>query len=152
MANDALRVWVERFRRERGYPIPKDEEQIARRKQLLDVLAEGKLDAAIADPATFDLVAFRGIGSREWYGGAGNQARINEHLRAGAQAIAKLARTIRHLLYGPGEEEDRLDDVLDDPGWRVRGFAEALATKCLAIVYPDRWLPLFLYHADGLSI
>jgi hypothetical protein len=31
----------------------------------------------------------------------------------------------------------------------VRGFGEALAVKCLAIVYPDRWLPLFLYPGEN---
>jgi len=35
--------------------------------------------------------------------------------------------------------------VLEDPAWKVRGFGEALAVKCLAIVFPDRWLPFFLY-------
>src|SRR5205807_174651 len=31
----------------------------------------------------------------------------------------------------------------------VRGFGEALATKCLAIVYPERWVPLFVYRGES---
>jgi hypothetical protein len=30
------------------------------------------------------------------------------------------------------------------PAWKVRGFGEAHAVNCLAITYPDRWLPPFL--------
>ncbi len=112
------------------------------------MLAQESLDAAIADPETFDLPAFRRIASNA-YGGAGNQGQINPYLSAGPEAIAPLARTIRHLLYGPGDESDRLDDVLDNPEWKVRGFGEALATKCLAIVYPDRWVPLFVYRGEN---
>ena len=29
------------------------------------------------------------------------------------------------------------------------GFAEALAVKCLAIVYPDRWIPIFVYPSEN---
>ena len=70
---------------------------------------------------------------------------LNVYLRRGPElAVPALARAIRHI-YGRGSEVDRLDQVLEDPPWKVRGFGEALAVKCLAIVYPDRWLPLFLY-------
>ena len=75
----------------------------------------------------------------------GIRSRSTCYLRGGPAAVPELARTIRHLLYGPSSEVDRLDDVLEDSAWKVRGFGEALAVKCLAIVYPDRWLPLFLY-------
>jgi 5-methylcytosine-specific restriction protein B len=51
---------------------------------------------------------------------------------------------MKHLIYETDEEEvARLDDVLLSDEWRVPGFGEALATKALAVVYPDRWLPLF---------
>ena len=102
----------------------------------------------IADPETFDLAAFRRIASSA-YGGAGNQSQINSYLNGGPEAIPPLARTIEHLLYGAGDEVDRLDDVLDNPEWKVRGFGEALATKCLAIVYPERWVPLFIYRGEN---
>ena len=39
--------------------------------------------------------------------------------------------------------------MLDNPEWKVQGFGEALATKCLAIVYPDRWVPLFIYRGEN---
>lgn len=84
------------------------------------------------------------------YGYPGDQRWIGVHLQSGPQAIPILARTIRHLLYGPGSDLHRLNDVLNmDSPWKVRGFAEALAVKCLAIAYPDRWLPFFVYPGDS---
>jgi 5-methylcytosine-specific restriction protein B len=145
---DSLRILIERCKRELGYPRQHDRDQIAAREEVLPVLAQQSLDAAVANPETFDLAAFRRIASNA-YGGAGNQGQINSYLSAGPEAIAPLARTIRHLLYSPGDEVDRLEDVLDNPEWKVRGFGEALATKCLAIVYPDRWVPLFVYRGEN---
>jgi 5-methylcytosine-specific restriction protein B len=145
---DSLRALIERCKRELGYPRQRDRDQIAAREEVLPVLTQESLDAAIANPETFDLAAFRRIASNA-YGGTGNQGQINSYLSAGPEAIAPLARTIRQLLYGPGDEVDRLDDVLKNPEWKVRGFGEALATKCLAIVYPDRWVPLFVYRGEN---
>jgi hypothetical protein len=141
---DALAVLVERFRREKRYPRRVDVEALAARRDLLRTLSPAALDAAIADPRVVHVQEFRRIASNA-YGGPGNQIQINVYLRGGPGAVPALARTIRHLLYGPSSEVGRLDDVLEVSAWKVRGFGEALAVKCLAIVYPDRWLPLFLY-------
>ena len=146
--SDSLLALVERCKRELDYPRQHDKEQIAAREEVLQVLTPESLEAAIAEPETFDLAAFRRIASTA-YGGAGNQGQINSYLSAGVEAIPPLARTVQHLLYGPGDEFDRLDDVLDNPEWKVRGFGEALTTKCLAIVYPERWVPLFVYRGEN---
>jgi 5-methylcytosine-specific restriction protein B len=145
---DVLRTLIERCKREIGYPREHDRDQQAAREELLAVLQPESLDAAITHPEAFDLAAFRRIASNA-YGGAGNQGQINSYLVGGPETIPPLARTIEHLLYGPGEELERLDDVLDNAEWKIRGFGEALATKCLAIVYPDRWVPLFIYRGEN---
>ena len=145
---DSLRALIERCRREIGYPRSEDHKQKGAREEVVHVLLEESLDAAIAKPDSFDLTSFRRIVSSA-YGGAGNQSQINSYLSAGVETIPPLARTIKHLLYGPGDEVDRLDDVLDNAEWKVKGFGEALATKCLAIVYADRWLPLFTYRGEN---
>jgi 5-methylcytosine-specific restriction enzyme B len=145
---DSLRALIERCKRELGYPRQHDKDQEAAREEVLHVLTEESLNAAINHPETFDLPAFRRIASNA-YGGAGNQGQMNSYLSAGPEAIPPLARTIEHLLYGAGDEVDRLDDVLDNPEWKVRGFGEALATKCLAVVYPERWVPLFVYRGES---
>ena len=138
---DKLAVLIDLFIRDQGYPSQHDQDQVAARTDLLRALTREALDSAIAVPGMVDPAAFREIASNR-YGGPGNQIQLNVHLRAGTQAIASLARTIRHLLCGPGDDVDRLDDVLENSAGKVRGFGEALAVKCLAIVYPDRWLPL----------
>jgi hypothetical protein len=76
---------------------------------------------------------FRRIASNA-YGGPWNQIQINVYLRDGPAAVPALARTIRHLLHGPSSEVGRLDDLLEVSAWEVRGFGEALAVKCLAMV------------------
>ncbi|MGO9960521.1 MAG: hypothetical protein ACLP50_31870 [Solirubrobacteraceae bacterium] len=141
---DALGVLVERFRREMRYPRQEDYEYAAGRRDLLPILSRGELETAIAAPTLAHAAEFRRIASNT-YGGPGNQIQINVHLKGGPAAASELARSVRHLLYGPGSDFDRLDDVLEDSAWKVRGFGEALAVKCLAIVFPDRWLPFFLY-------
>ena len=135
---------LERFRREKRYPRQEDEDEIAARRDLLLTLTRAAQDAATADPRVVHVQEFRRIASNA-YGGPGNQIQINVYLRRGPAAVPALARTIRHLLYGPSSDVDRLDDILEASVWKVRGFGEALAVKCLAIVYPARWLPLFLY-------
>jgi 5-methylcytosine-specific restriction protein B len=145
---DSLRALIDRCQRDIGYPRQHDRDQKDAREEVAGVLSEDSLDAAIADPASFDIATFRRIASNA-YGGAGNQGQINSYLSGGTETFAPLARTIKHLLYGPGTEVDRLDDVLDNPEWKVRGFGEALATKCLAIVYPQAWVPLFVYRGEN---
>lgn len=145
---DSLRALIERCKRELGYPRQLDKDQEAAREDVLNTLTQESLNAAISNPESFDLAAFRRIASNA-YGSAGNQGQINSYLTAGPEAIPPLARTIEHLLYSAGDEVDRLDDVLDNPEWKVKGFGEALATKCLAIVYPERWVPLFVYRGES---
>jgi 5-methylcytosine-specific restriction protein B len=146
--SDSLRTLIERWKREVGYPRQRDTEQIAAREEVLSVLTRESLDAAVSEPAQFDLAGFRRIASNA-YGGAGNQGQMNSYLSNGPETIPPLARALRHLLYGLGEEVDRLDDVLDSSEWKVRGLGEALATKCLAIAYPDKWVPLFIYRGEN---
>ena len=145
---DRLNPLIERFKRETGYPSEHDLQQRQPRQDIADALAPEHLDAAIADPGVFDMPAFRRMVAGA-YGGVGNQGQINGYLASGLDAIPRLARTIRHLLYGQGDVVSRLEDVLEDPEWKVRGFGEGLATKSLAIVYPDRWVPLFVYDGQN---
>ena len=51
---------VSRFRLVRGYPLPDDNDNIAARHELLDLLTRESLDAAIADPGTFDMACSTG--------------------------------------------------------------------------------------------
>lgn len=137
--------WLEerlsQFIEEEKYPTEKDGHHQAIREDFTDLLSTTSLES----PEVFDLDLFRKllVGN---YGGPGPQSNLNRFLKnEGDAGVERLTRSLRHLLYGGGEVADRLDDVLGDPQWSVPGLGESVATKCLAIVDPDRWIPLFVY-------
>jgi dynein-related subfamily AAA family protein len=138
-----LRQRFEEWVVETGYPTEQDKGHKAFREEasaeLLDeeTLASGQMDLAL-----FRRMA---VGN---YGGPGSQSHVMRYLRDNPDtAEGKLASTIHHLLYGPGDEAQRLDEVLQDGPWKIPGFGESLATKCLAVRYPERWIPLFIYRS-----
>src|SRR6185312_13372804 len=125
---DLVNLW----REQTGYPTQHDDQQQAARADLAAMLTEPALDDALAEPALFELSQFRRLAGNT-YGGTGNQAQINVFLSKEEDAVSKLVKTIKHLLYGPGGEAQRLDEVIPDGlERRIPGFSEALATKCLA--------------------
>lgn len=73
----------------------------------------------------------------------------------GAQEGARrVAESIRYLLYGPADEhlEDRLTYLIQ-PGCPIgmKGWKEALLTKVLCIVEPNRFLPIVTYASPGVG-
>jgi 5-methylcytosine-specific restriction enzyme B len=146
-AADRLKALLELWREDEGYPRQHDVDQRASRADLAAVLTAESLDAAIEDPTSFGLPTFRRLASNA-YGGAGNQGQINSYLKDGPDTIPALASALKHLLYGSEPEAERFDDVLTG-SWHVKGLGEAIATKCMAVVYPDRWLPLFIYKGEN---
>ncbi|HWI94542.1 MAG TPA: AAA family ATPase [Solirubrobacterales bacterium] len=144
-ASAESRVLEERLREwrvEAGYPTDRDDERRAQGRQLAERLSEANLDEVIADPERFDQLDFGHL-AHNWYGGPGPQSVVHKHLNEGPEAKRRLAHALRHLLYDDGAVADRLDDVLLKENWRMPGFGESLATKALAVVYPERWLPLY---------
>jgi MoxR-like ATPase len=138
---------VAEWRGQTGYPTQHDEQQRASREGLAEILSKDALENAAAEPGLFQLSEFRRIAGTT-YGGAGNQAQMNVYLKdKGEEGVQRLVGTIHHLLYGDGDDASRLDDVLGETEWRLHGFSEALATKCLAITFPETWIPLFVF--DG---
>ena len=142
---DAL---VEQFKRENGYPGAADEAHLAARTELADALALPQIEAIIEDPTRIDELQIPKLASQA-YGGPGSQSRVHQGLISGGEdAARRLGVAIRHLLHTPADVESRLDDVLTRNELKAYGFGEGLATKCLAIVEPDRWLPVFQYRGD----
>jgi hypothetical protein len=79
-------------------------------------------------------------------GSPGNMAVFNQAWNElGAEAAAAAVReSVDHLLSGPGVLEDRLTELIS--GERgLNGFREALLTKVLCVMYPDRFLTLLKY-------
>ncbi|WP_432161653.1 hypothetical protein [Streptomyces tendae] len=84
----------------------------------------------------------------------GNQATFNSAWNAmGDAAAAESTRqTIEYLLYGPDDIPlaDRLQHLLTGAKpFAMTGFKEALLTRVLCVVQPDRFLTILKYQTDA---
>lgn len=80
----------------------------------------------------------------------GNQATFNSAWNSLGDAAAGEAtrQTIEYLLYGPDDVplEDRLQDLLaGTKSFSMTGFKEALLTRVLCVMQPDRFLSILKY-------
>jgi 5-methylcytosine-specific restriction protein B len=142
LPDDDLDGEVERFRRERGYPIEKDGWNRAEREVMASLLAHEEL-------AVLDLGDLRSIINTKRYGSPGPQSVLNTTLRdATTTEIDHLLSTLDFVLWGDGPEEDRIDAALDSDVRGVRGLGESVLMKLLAIVHPHRFLPVFPFTGD----
>lgn len=69
-----------------------------------------------------------------------------------ADAAESTRRTIEYLLYGPDDvpPEDRLQQLLDGTrSFAMTGFKEALLTKVLCVMEPDRFLSVLKYTTEA---
>jgi hypothetical protein len=77
----------------------------------------------------------------------------NEWNRIGPnEAAYRVKDAIGYLLYGPENTyiEDRLTNLISiDKQRTMLGFREALLTKVLCMVEPDRFLPIFMYTGQA---
>ncbi|MGH1554119.1 hypothetical protein ACRAWF_25790 [Streptomyces sp. L7] len=84
----------------------------------------------------------------------GNQSMFNTTWNAmGDTAAADSTRqTIEYLLYGPDDEprEDRLQQLLNGTKpFAMTGFKEALLTRVLCVVEPERFLSILKYTTEA---
>ena len=63
------------------------------------------------------------------------------------EAADRTRRVIDYLLYGPADIEGRLTDLIEGRKFEMRGFKEALLTRVLCVMYPDRFLPILIYSS-----
>ncbi len=134
---DPLREYVDRFYEERGYPTEKDEEHILRREEFASYVAED----VIANPNWTD---FRRIYNSSFYGGAGAQTRLNTFMSsADEEGLERLRLAVEHLLHSEESTAQCLDDILEGD-YGVPGLGESVATKLLAVCYPEEVLPIFV--------
>ncbi|WP_329530961.1 hypothetical protein OG568_08610 [Streptomyces sp. NBC_01450] len=84
----------------------------------------------------------------------GNQATFNSAWNAMGDAAAgeTTRETIEYLLYGPADVplEDRLQQLLDGTKpFAMTGFKEALLTRVLCVMQPDRFLSILKYTTEA---
>jgi 5-methylcytosine-specific restriction protein B len=143
--NDELAALAAGFRRERPYPTESDKANIAAREEMADALSRENLEAVERNTGRWETLRFTHFAGSS-YGGPGPQSRVHSEIQRGDRAKQRVARALRHVLYDSDRDEaQRIDDVLTDEEWKVYGLGESLLVKALAVVYPERWLPVFPY-------
>lgn len=137
----ALEQRIAAFRTTRGYPTARDDRMHREREELATHLTPEQLEDLAAEPGEARSFFNRLAGSA--YGSPGNQSVFNRSLQK-PDGPERVVAAVEHLLHGPGEVVDRLGELLDRSSDRsVPGLSEALLIKCLSIVDPDRWIPIF---------
>ena len=104
---------------------------------------------ATADPQDLKDFANSNIGANPGNMSVFNDAWNEMGPDAGAEQVRKV---IDYLLRGtsPTELEDRLTALINDTkSFGMKGFKEALLTKVLCVVYPDRYLTILKYTGEA---
>ncbi|WP_445257347.1 hypothetical protein [Nocardioides aurantiacus] len=102
-----------------------------------------------ADPQDFKDFANSNVGANPGNMSVFNDAWNEMGADAGAEQVRKV---IDYLLRGtsPVDLEDRLTSLIyDTKAFGMRGFKEALLTKVLCVVYPDRYLTILKYTGQA---
>lgn len=135
--DDLLRTAVERFKAERPYPNDKDEWQEEQRAAFAEALTAENL-------AVFDLDTFRLLINGKRYGNPGPQSVLNSTLGAmDSVELDAFAGRLREILWGEGDEGQRIDRALDWEDLGVKGLGESVLLKLFAVTNPRRFLPTF---------
>ncbi len=141
--DDPLKPLVEQFIAERGYPSARDEANRADREAMAAVLAEDEI-------RIMDILELKRIYGSSRYGSPGPQSVL--HTTMGAATPAELEdylNRIHFLLWGPGDDADRIDELLDPDRKWIKGLGESSIMKLLSIVNPSRYVPIFPYGGDN---
>ena len=140
----AARARAEQLKRDflhrRPLPQPEVAEYWARYQRIFS--PQGLL---AADPQALKDFANSNVGANPGNMSVFNTAWNETGPEAGAERVREV---VRHLLHGPVDVpvEDRLTDLVEGHrGLGMTGFREALLTKVLCIVEPDRFIPIVKY-------
>lgn len=133
---------AEAFRKQRPYPTDKDAVQHERREEF----AQAMTAEALTD---LDFPLFRKMYNGNGYGAPGPQSRLNRSLNEmTASELDRFGEELREFLWGDGPVEQRLMRALDREILNVKGLGESVLMKMLAVVHPDRFLPVFPLGGD----
>lgn len=141
LENDPLADYVELFYEERGYPTEKDEEHLTVWEEFAGYVDED----SIGDLNWRD---FQRLFSSSYYGITGPMPGLNRYINnTDEEGLEKLRAAIEYLLYSDEATENCLDAILSGEH-KVPGFGEAVATKLLAVRYPEEFLPVFKVEGE----
>lgn len=133
---------AEAFRKQRPYPTDKDAVHQERRGEF----AQAMTAEALGD---LDFTLFRRMYNGNGYGAPGPQARLNRSFNEMTAAeLDTFGAELREFLWGDEPVEQRLTRALDREILNIKGLGESVLMKMLAVVHPDRFLPVFPLNGD----
>ena len=139
---DPLAGAVEEFVRDTGYPTAKDEEQRAHQSRFREMLLTENLSTA-------RLSQLRRIWTSGDYGYPGIQSYLAKVVdSADDSEYQRILATFDYVCWGDADDDERIDNVLKDPAYRVKGLGESVTLKLLAICHPDRYFCVFPYSGE----
>ena len=140
---DLVAEAVAQFLRDTGYPTARDEEQRAHQSRFRQMLLTENL-------GTGRLSQLRRIWTSSDYGYPGMHAYLNAAVNAADDTeYQRILETFGYVCWGADDDAERIDRVLKDPVYRVKGLAESVTLKLLAICHPDRYLCVYPYSREN---
>ena len=140
---DPLKAKVEQFIVERSYPSARDDSNRADRVEMAAALAPEEV-------RIMDIDELKRIYGSNRYGSPGPMSILHTTLKAASPAeLEDYLDRIHFLLWGEGDDADRIDELLDQHRRWIRGLGESSIMKLFAIVNPNRYVPIFPYGGDN---
>lgn len=137
--DDDLAPIVAEFKASTGYPTPGHEQDKATRRDFAKLLDPDEL-------AIVDRVDLRRIWNAGGYGGTGPMSVLNTSLRDADEAeYHRIIETFRYLCWGDDAPATRIDRVLEEDAFRVKGLGESVIMKMLAISHPEQFITVYPY-------
>ena len=137
---DPLEPVVKQFLAESGYPTPDDDAHRAKREEF---------KALLAPDVSFDRSRISRVWNTGEYGGPGPMPALNASFNdADQEELDRMTDAIRFLCWGEEPAAERIDRMLDDTRFKIKGLGESVIMKLLAIAHPEIYLTVFPYKGD----
>jgi len=125
-----------------GYPTQSDKDNIASGAEFHSLLQQQNLQSL----TKHDLR--RIIASR--FGSPGPQSGLNRSVRDADEAEwSRIIKSIDYLLWNADSaEEDRIDQLIGEESFLVKGLGASVIMKLLAVAYPGKFVLVFPFYGD----
>ncbi len=134
---DPIASFVNKFRTEEGYPRHWDEDHRAEQRRFAGMLKPESIALA-------ERTEIRRIWSGGGYGGTGPMPLLNRSFNeADESEYDRMMESLRYLCWGDDSDAERIDRLLMDDQFRIKGLGESVIMKLLAITHPYKYLCVY---------
>ncbi len=140
--DDPIALFVKKFRTEEGYPRHWDEDHRAEQRRFAGMLKPESIALA-------ERTEIRRIWSGGGYGGTGPMPLLNRSFNeADESEYDRMMESLRYLCWGEDSDAERIDRLLMDDQFRIKGLGESVIMKLLAITHPYKYLCIYPQGGD----